>query len=68
MKLIDDCEWFVLTNVVGPVLVSNNDIKFLDNEPINKVHPEEYVSLKATEELYSLIYQPGYLKHLPEPM
>lgn len=69
-KLIDDCEWFVLTNVVGPVLVSNNDIKFLDNEAINKVQPEEYVSLQATEELYSLIYdsQSGYLKHLPEPM
>ncbi len=66
-KLIDDCEWFVLTNVVGPVLVSNNDIKFLDNEPINKVQPEEYVSLQATEELYSLIYdsQSGYLKTPP---
>lgn len=66
-KLIDDCEWFVLTNVVGPVLVSNNDIKFLDNEPINKVQPEEYVSLQSTEELYSLIYdsQSGYLKTPP---
>ena len=69
-KIIDDCEWFVITNVVGPVLVSNNDIKFLDNEPINKVHPEEYVSLQATEELYSLIYdsETRYLKDLPEPM
>ena len=53
---IDGCEWFVLTNVVGPVLVSNDDIKFLDNEFINKVHPLEYVSLRATEKLYHLIY------------
>ena len=69
-KVIDDCEWFVLTNVVGPVLVTNDDIKFLDNEQINKVHPEEYVSLQATEELYSLIYdsETRYLKDLPEPM
>ena len=69
-KVIDDCEWFVLTNVVGPVLVTNDDIKFLDNEPINNVHPEEYVSLQATEELYSLIYdsETRYLKDRPEPM
>ena len=53
---IDGCEWFVLTNVVGPVLVLNDDIKFLDNEFINKVHPLEYVSLRATEKLYHLIY------------
>ena len=69
-KLIDDCEWFVLTNVIGPVFVSHDDIKFLDNEPINKVHPEEYVSLQATEELYHLIFrdEPLYESSLPEPM
>lgn len=69
-KLIDDCDWFVLTNVVGPVYVSNDDIKFLDNEPINKVHPEEYVSLQATEELYQLFFrdEPTYESELPEPM
>lgn len=69
-KLIDDCEWFVLTNVVGPVFVSNDDIKFLDNESINKVHPEEYVSLQATEELYQLFFrdEPTYESELPEPM
>ena len=55
-KRTDDCEWFVLTNVVGPVQVSNNDIKFLDNEPINKVCPKEYVTPQATKKLYSLIY------------
>ncbi len=69
-RQIDDCIWYVLTNVIGPVQVSNNDIKFLDDEPINKVHPEEYVSLKATEELYSLIYdsQSGYITDLLQPM
>ena len=69
-KLIDDCEWFVLTNVVGPVFVSHDDIKFLDNEPINKVHPEDYVSLQATEDLYHLIFrdEPTYKFELPEPM
>lgn len=69
-KLIDDCEWFVLTNVVGPVFVSHDDIKFLDNEPINKVHPEDYVSLQATEDLYHLIFrdEPTYESELPEPM
>lgn len=69
-KLIDDCEWFVLTNVVGPVFVSNDDIKFLDNEPINKFHPEEYVSLQATEELYQLFFRdnPTYESDLTAPM
>lgn len=69
-KVMDDCEWFVLTNVVGPVYVSNYDIKFLDNEQINKVHPEEYVSLQATEELYQLFFRdkPTYESELPEPM
>lgn len=69
-KLIDDCDWFVLTNVVGPVYVSNDDIKFLDNEPINKVHPEDFVSVQATEELYQLFFrdEPTYESKLPEPM
>ena len=56
-KQNDDCGWFVLTNVVGPIFISNDDIKFLDNELINKVRPVEYVSLQATEELYHLIYR-----------
>ncbi|MBR4293534.1 MAG: HIRAN domain-containing protein [Bacteroidaceae bacterium] len=55
-RVIDDCFWFILTNVVGPVLVSNDEIKFLNNEPINKVRPEEYISQEATEKLYRLIY------------
>ena len=69
-KRIDDCEWFVLTNVVGPVFVSHDDIKFLEDEPINKVHPEDYVSLQATEDLYHLIFrdEPLYESSLPEPM
>ena len=69
-RCVDDCVWFVLTNVVGPVLVSNDDIKFLDNEPINKVHPEEYVSLEATDELYALIYsqEADSKSKLSEPM
>ena len=69
-KRIDDCEWFVLTNVVGPVFVSHDDIKFLDNEPVNKLHPEDYVSLQATEDLYHLIFrdEPTYESELPEPM
>ena len=37
--------------------MSNDDIKFLDNEPINKIYPEEYVSLQATEELFHLRYR-----------
>ena len=65
-KMVDDCEWFVLTNVVGPVFVSNDDIKFLDNEPINRVSPEKYLSFDATEELFRLIYkQEAYKQKLP---
>ena len=69
-KLIDDCMWFVLTNVVGPVSVFADELKFLEDEPINKVHPEEYVSLKATEKLYDLIYkyESDWQTRVPEPM
>lgn len=69
-KLIDDCMWFVLTNVVGPVRVFADELKFLEDEPINKVHPEEYVSLKATEKLYDLIYkyESDWQTRVPEPM
>ena len=69
-KQIDDCMWYVLTNVVGPVCVTIDDIDFLNNEPINKVHPEEYVSLKATEQLYDLIYSFESNEQIesPEPM
>lgn len=69
-KQIDDCMWFVLTNVVGPVSVFADELKFLEDEPINKVHPEEYVSLKATEKLYDLIYkyESDWQTKVPEPM
>lgn len=69
-KQIDDCMWFVLTNVVGPVSVFADELKFLEDEPINKVHPEEYVSLKATEKLYDLIYkyESDWQTRVPEPM
>lgn len=69
-KLIDDCMWFVLTNVVGPVSVFADELKFLEDEPINKEHPEEYVSLKATEKLYDLIYkyESDWQTRVPEPM
>lgn len=69
-KQIDDCMWFVLTNVVGPVSVFADELKFLEDEPINKVHPEEYVSLKATEKLYNLIYkyESDWQTRVPEPM
>ena len=69
-KQIDDCMWFVLTNVVGPVSVFADELKFLEYEPINKVHPEEYVSLKATEKLYDLIYkyESDWQTRVPEPM
>lgn len=69
-KQIDDCMWFVLTNVVGPVSVFADELKFLEDEPINKVHPEEYVSLKATEKLYDIIYkyESDWQTRVPEPM
>lgn len=69
-KQIDDCMWFVLTNVVGPVSVFADELKFLEDEPINKVHPEEYVSLKGTEKLYNLIYkyESDWQTRVPEPM
>ena len=69
-KQIDDCMWFVLTNVVGPVSVFADELKFLEDEPINKVHPEEYVSLKATEKLYNLIfnYESNWQTRVPVPM
>lgn len=69
-KQIDDCMWFVLTNVVGPVSVFADELKFLEDEPINKVHPEEYISLKATEKLYNLIYkyESDWQTRVPEPM
>ena len=69
-KQIDDCMWFVLTNVVGPVSVFADELKFLEDEPNNKVHPEEYVSLKATEKLYDLIYkyESDWQTRVPEPM
>lgn len=69
-KQIDDCMWFVLTNVVGPVSVFADELKLLEDEPINKVHPEEYVSLKATEKLYDLIYkyESDWQTRVPEPM
>lgn len=69
-KQIDDCMWFVLTNVVGPVSVFADELKFLEDEPINKVHPEEYISLKATEKLYDLIYkyESDWQTRVPEPM
>lgn len=51
VQMVDDCTWFVLTNIAGLIKVKGDDLEFLENEVINPYMPEEFISEDASDKL-----------------
>ena len=58
----DDCCYYVFTLIKGPVLVQNKELKFLEEERISEVQPEEFLSEEASLKLIQIfnIYDSHY--------
>ncbi len=55
LHAVDDCCFYVFTNVKGPRHVKNEDLSFLINENIPSEQPEVFLSEQATTKLLSLL-------------
>lgn len=51
----DDCIGYVLTNISGPIRVVNEQLDFLENEPISTGEPFQFISEEASEKLYDIL-------------
>lgn len=49
LRMFDDCCNYVFTNVKGPIKRLNSELKFLDDEEIDKHQPETYLSQESTD-------------------
>lgn len=51
LNMVDDCTHYVFTNVKGPIVMGKEDVAFLDEEIIDKLQPEEYLTKEASDRL-----------------
>lgn len=51
LRMVDDCMHYVFTNVKGPIIMKQEDIAFLDEETIDNVQPEKYLTKEASDRL-----------------
>ena len=54
LHAVDDCCFYVFTNAKGPVTVANEQLDFLNGEPVENGQPEAYLSESASGRLYEL--------------
>ena len=54
LHAVDDCCFYVFTNVKGPVTVTNGQLDFLNGEPVENDQPKAYLSESASGRLYEL--------------
>ena len=54
LHAVDDCCFYVFTNAKGPVTVANEQLDFLNGEPVESGQPETYLSESASGRLYEL--------------
>ena len=54
LHAVDDCCFYVFTNIKGPVTVANGQLDFLNGEPVESGQPETYLSESASGRLYKL--------------
>lgn len=55
LHAVDDCCYFVFTNVKGPILIPNEQLVFLEYEEINENQPEAFLSEDASLKLRMLL-------------
>jgi hypothetical protein len=54
LHMVDDCMHYVFTNVKGPIIIKQQDAAFLDEETIDDVQPEEYLSKEASKKIIEI--------------
>ena len=54
LHAVDDCCFYVFTSVKGPVSVTDAQLDFLNEEPVESSQPEAYLSESASDRLYEL--------------
>ncbi len=54
LHAVDDCCFYVFTNIKGPIKVLDEDIAFLESEPINIDAPEMFLSEEASYKLKNI--------------
>ena len=54
LHAVDDCCFYVFTNVKGSVTVAYEQLDFLSGEPVESGQPEVYLSESASGRLYEL--------------
>lgn len=55
LHAIDDCCYYVFTNITGPIIVENEKIAFLNSEAVDTLQPEVFLSEAASAKLKTLI-------------
>ena len=51
---VDDCCFYVFTNICGPVYVKNEQLDFMEGEAYGEHQPETFLSESASRRLYEL--------------
>lgn len=59
LHAVDDCCYYVFTNIKGPVTTRSENLTFLDAEEINKHQPEAFLSEEASLQMLHLIDNNG---------
>ena len=55
LHAVDDCCYYVFTNIKGPIHIPNIELDFLSSEKINKRQPEDFLSEEASFKMKLLI-------------
>lgn len=54
LHAVDDCCYYVLTHIAGPMVVDTESLSFLTREPVDKLQPESFLSADASFKLKQL--------------
>lgn len=63
---VDDCTVYVLSNVVGPVIIDNSELKLPKELLKGKYQPDEHVSLSLSDKLMEIFIGHQYSTHINE--
>lgn len=63
---VDDCTVYVLSNVVGPVIIDNSELKLPKELLKGKYQPDEHVSLSLSDKLMEIFIGHQYSTHIHE--
>ena len=63
---VDDCTIYVLSNIVGPVIINNSELKLPKELLKGKYQPDERVSQSLSDKLMDIFISHQYSTHINE--